>query len=235
MNRKMRTVFSILFFSLTMSQVQIYISGHDDENGTLDLTMVNQNENVYGIQITVTWLPGEYCSRITIDNETDCIANGQDWFQLDGLTGPDVGSVMFGSAEGGLLDEYGFHTSTNESGLILSYNLAGDYIPAGEGLLTQLSWNGADLDISGEMVIQYTNVSDWGGNAHEFELGPTYCYRCTPLGDMDDNGVQNVLDLVLMVNQIVAGNFVAEGDLNEDGMLDILDVVLLLNIVLGIN
>ena len=56
------------------------------------------------------------------------------------------------------------------------------------------------------------------------------------LGDVNDDGVVNVLDVVLLVNSILNGdsaNDYPQADLNEDGLLNVLDVVLLVNIILG--
>ena len=57
---------------------------------------------------------------------------------------------------------------------------------------------------------------------------------CALLGDSNEDGVLNVLDVVLLVNIILgsgeAGNC---ADINSDGTLNVLDVVLLVNIILG--
>jgi len=56
------------------------------------------------------------------------------------------------------------------------------------------------------------------------------------LGDVNDDGVVNVLDVVLLVNSILNGdsaNDYPQADLNEDGLLNVLDVVLLVNIILS--
>ena len=56
------------------------------------------------------------------------------------------------------------------------------------------------------------------------------------LGDMNDDGLVNVLDVVLLVNSILNGdstNDYPQADLNEDGLLNVLDVVLIVNIILN--
>jgi len=55
-------------------------------------------------------------------------------------------------------------------------------------------------------------------------------------GDVNDDGVVNVLDVVLLVNSILNGdsaNDYPQADLNEDGLLNVLDVVLIVNIILN--
>ena len=57
-------------------------------------------------------------------------------------------------------------------------------------------------------------------------------------GDVNDDGVVNVLDVVLLVNSILNGdsaNDYPQADLNEDGLLNVLDVVLIVNIILNPN
>ena len=57
---------------------------------------------------------------------------------------------------------------------------------------------------------------------------------CEPAGDLNSDGLTNVLDIVLLVNLVLAANDAEDcNDINDDGTLNILDVVLLVNIVLG--
>ena len=53
------------------------------------------------------------------------------------------------------------------------------------------------------------------------------------LGDINGDGIPNILDLVSLVNLILSGEYLDTGDLNEDGTLNILDVVLLANLILS--
>ena len=55
-------------------------------------------------------------------------------------------------------------------------------------------------------------------------------------GDVNDDEVVNVLDVVLLVNSILNGdsaNDYPQADLNDDGLLNVLDVVLIVNIILN--
>ena len=56
------------------------------------------------------------------------------------------------------------------------------------------------------------------------------------LGDVNFDGVVNVIDVVLLINSILNGdsaNDYPQADLNEDGLLNVLDVVLIVNIILN--
>ena len=55
-----------------------------------------------------------------------------------------------------------------------------------------------------------------------------------PSGDINEDGIINILDLVTLANSILEGNNEnISGDLNQDGNQNILDIVLLINIILG--
>ena len=63
------------------------------------------------------------------------------------------------------------------------------------------------------------------------ELEVSYC----AVGDFNEDGATNILDIVQIVNFILGSGAGDEfcGDANEDGTLNILDVVLIVNIILG--
>ena len=53
------------------------------------------------------------------------------------------------------------------------------------------------------------------------------------LGDINGDGILNILDLVSLVNLVLSNEYINTGDLNEDGALNILDVVLLASMILN--
>ena len=58
---------------------------------------------------------------------------------------------------------------------------------------------------------------------------------CALEGDLNSDDITNVLDVVLLVNLVLASDVQPDAcsDINGDGLLNVLDVVLLVNIVLG--
>ena len=53
------------------------------------------------------------------------------------------------------------------------------------------------------------------------------------LGDVNGDGVLNILDVVSLLNIILSDDdYISSGDLNQDGQLDILDIVILVNVIL---
>jgi hypothetical protein len=58
-------------------------------------------------------------------------------------------------------------------------------------------------------------------------------YSSVLLGDLNNDGTWNILDIVILTNLILAGDSSnPAGDLNNDGLQNILDIVLLINIIL---
>jgi hypothetical protein len=54
------------------------------------------------------------------------------------------------------------------------------------------------------------------------------------LGDVNHDGVINVLDVVLVVGYVLDMSYIIEGDTNEDGILNILDIVTIITFILGV-
>ena len=52
-------------------------------------------------------------------------------------------------------------------------------------------------------------------------------------GDLNGDGIVNVLDVVQIVNLVLTNEYEENGDLNEDGIVNVLDIVQLVNIVLN--
>ena len=52
-------------------------------------------------------------------------------------------------------------------------------------------------------------------------------------GDLDGDGVVNVIDAVILVNAVLNGENISGGDLNSDGIVNILDIVILVEYILN--
>ena len=57
-------------------------------------------------------------------------------------------------------------------------------------------------------------------------------YYTILIGDINNDGESNVLDIVQLVNLILNGEFQNNGDLNQDGFLNVIDVIYLVNEIL---
>ena len=72
----------------------------------------------------------------------------------------------------------------------------------------------------------YADFYDLNGNLVD-------CYNPTNLGDINEDGILNVLDLVLMIDMILNNEYSLIADVNEDGIVNILDIVQLVNVILN--
>ena len=113
-------------------------------------------------------------------------------------------------------------------------------LPNGNTLIT-LTTLGKLIEVNsdGENVWEYTYMSEsddglgtsaWIARANKYSLD--YLQNTAP-GDVNLDGVLNILDMVLIVNMIIANEYNVDADINEDQILNILDVVILVNILVG--
>ena len=83
-------------------------------------------------------------------------------------------------------------------------------------------------------------ITDYNGSAPDMGAFEYVGYICPDLGDLNDNGEYNILDIVTLVNCVLAETCEdlpngCAGDLNGDGNWNVLDVVILVNCVLADN
>jgi hypothetical protein len=52
-------------------------------------------------------------------------------------------------------------------------------------------------------------------------------------GDINEDTILNILDIVLMINMVLSNEYSIIADVNEDEVVDILDVVIMVNILVG--
>ena len=169
--KKVLTTLVIISSSIFAQDVILFVSGQtiDDVNGgTLDIYMQN-TANVYGFQFDM---------------------------DVSGLIEDDV--PTFSGVSGGSATDAGFIVQGNPSGTVLGFSLTGSFIPAGEGVLIQISWDGDVLGLTGPITLQITNFSGIGGSALNYEVGPPFylntifgctdpeAYNYNPEADTDD-------------------------------------------------
>jgi len=53
------------------------------------------------------------------------------------------------------------------------------------------------------------------------------------LGDINGDGILDILDIVLMINMIINNEYSVIADVNEDEFVNILDVIIMINILVG--
>ena len=137
---------------------------------------------------------------------------------------------------GGNAADYEFTVSSSESGTVVGFTLTGTNIPAGSGDLLVATFENNNNDQTFDLCLSDPVFSDANANGVPVTLGACVemDFSSSLPGDLNDDGLVNVLDVVVLVNIVLgqAGQDPA-GDLNSDGLINVLDVVILVNIILG--
>ena len=140
-------------------------------------------------------------------------------------------------------------TIINKSGYFLPYRYMFSDLMDGGDQIFNYDEGSVDIEPYGSAELSFTVNSDaeitstqimlavWP-DYHEYALKELMFSVSlgSTLGDVNFDGVVNVLDVVLLVNSILNGdsaNDYPQADLNEDGLLNVLDVVLIVNIILN--
>jgi hypothetical protein len=92
-----------------------------------------------------------------------------------------------------------------------------------------------EVTLEGEIVWEFQYVAGIGSSwiARAQKYSPEYLMN-NMLGDMNEDGILNVLDIVILANLILTNdNTNMAGDMNLDNDLNVLDIVILANIILS--
>ena len=214
-----KIIFNIVFISIAFSQVpcilgDVYVSegaNHGDPEDYIEVYNGGGEEcTLAGFQLDDT----ELLEDFTFGN---IILNPGDYWLGDENAENSFNSGL--SAEGDLV------VFADASGNLLTVILAEAMATADSLELSQ--------SYSSDGVGCYTTPTPGETNADCFE------FPCL-LGDLNDDGTWNVLDIVNLANCILAQNCPdipngCAGDINEDGNFNVLDIVTLANCVLAQN
>jgi hypothetical protein len=114
-----------------------------------------------------------------------------------------------------------------------------------------LIWDGMDyanypyFASGGNQLCDSNLIPDCVENSSNFEISldqfyysfiqdsPQDCPDDSLVGDINDDGILNVLDIVLMVNMVLDDGYEEIADMNGDGVINILDIVTLINTILS--
>ena len=171
---------------------------------------------------------------IDIDMSSDESVSG---FQFVLSDYPNAISIT-GAGEGSSGD-YGFTTSSNETGTILGFSLTGAQIPPGDNTLVKIYFDILNPGSITTLCLEDVIISDPTGAALGVNIEGCEDVELlsVTLGDINYDGSQDILDVVLLVGEILQSggltqSQLAAADINGDGVLNVVDVVLLVNIVL---
>jgi len=145
---------------------------------------------------------------------------------------PDV--LDLSNISSGMSAEYGFTVSNSENGAIVGFTLTGTSIPAGIGILLIATFD-TNTNTETNLCLSDAIFSDTNANGIPVNLGSCIDvdFNNSLYGDLDGDGVVNVIDAVILVNAVLNGENISGGDLNSDGIVNILDIVILVNLILG--
>ena len=114
-----------------------------------------------------------------------------------------------------------------------------------------LDWDGYDFGnypyfaSGGNQLCEENLIPDCVENSSNFEISldqfyysfpeftPQDCLDDSLIGDLNDDDILNVLDIVLMVSMVLDSSYDESADMNGDGIINILDVVILINTILS--
>ena len=211
------------------------ITNVDTDAGTLDITMTNQP----GCKLLSTG--GQFDASYT-DSTTcaDAGVGGNIWFdgRIGGVQFELTGVTVTGASGGIAADtgEDGWNASTSATTVLL-FTIEGDYIPAGEGVLTTVTFSdytdgnlcfGQDTGQSGATVISDANgdyvVTNWGACWCGSEDGDQYLDcdgECAGTAVEDCNGLCNG---TAELDALGVCEGTCENDSDGDGVCDALDI-----------
>jgi len=140
------------------------------------------------------------------------------------------------------LIEIGVHTEDGNN-----YKWTGNYNLSGETEVSDTLYiTFEENDPEGIWYVNYIYMRDVTGNYDQFqtyqleEMGfPTEIFvtygesPCVLLGDVNNDSILNVQDIVLIINLILDGEYDECGDVNSDGTINVQDVVIFVNIILS--
>ena len=147
----------------------------------------------------------------------------------DIITGNSLGQLVAYHLDGSMVNGFPIQSGFGFSGGILSADIDNDGdIELSMGTNTMLS----TFDIKANSQ----SIEGWSMHRGNPLRNGYFSAQSSSAGDMNQDEILNILDIVLLVNIVLSNDptatQLASGDINNDGVLNILDIVQLVNIIL---
>jgi len=213
-------------------------AGFIDIDGQLGIFFGSEDGNLYGIDINGNDLNG-WPQNVSGNNTESKINASPIFADING----DNSAEVITASENGQVIIYNLD-GTPYDGFPLNYNYGFIGSPSiididNDNDLEIIIGTSQNLNVIDIKEIATTNQNYWNtyqGNSHRSGV---FIYNGSNLsiGDLNNDGLIDVLDLVMVIN-IIIGNTsptsdqLVTGDLNSDGTIDVLDVVQLINTIL---
>ena len=230
---------------------EVAIANLDDENDIINSNGLSEALNVDESNLsTVTHAAVTFDAPGNSWATVDPGAPGGDWFTL----GENDGSVVFefdlgGSFNVGSLVAWGYHFGLANGNTISQVTLdfstdGGLSIDSSQTVKVPLpaDFDGATIvqlaPVDANFVILTVTDNHFGGPAGGDRIGIAEVRFLTPskevlLGDVNLDGIVDLLDVAPFVERITTGTFQAEADINMDGSVDLLDVAPFVDLLTG--
>ena len=148
----------------------------------------------------------------------------------------DIYGATIDSYSGGSADENGFSISASTS-TVIGFSLSGDVIPQGDyTLLSNVSF--FDNQSIGKICISDGIIADVQAQQIPVIYGDCQSLFVQNSGDINHDGLVDVLDVIITVSQIIDESSIDQEDIwivdiNEDMEVNIIDIILMINIILS--
>ncbi len=190
----------------------------------------NNSDHILGDQHSINWIPKDYPGGGNF-----ILFNNGSNEALEFV--PPVDEDGFYSIEQG--QPFGPDTYIWDSPYVNTPMQGGAFrLPNGNTLLTDCdSGDIEEVTPSGSTVWSYSHPGNNANiaRAEKYAIDHFDSTNDSLAGDLNQDGVLNILDIVSLVNLVLATEFDPLGDLNGDNTLNILDIVSLVNLILDVS
>ena len=186
---------------------------------------------------TSTYSPNELFAIVFSMDEEDVNQFGFQTVALKASNNSNVGTFSLTDEVNTRLIEDD-HNGTDR--IYVGHTVCGADVDPPGSIQWSFNWQAPDSDVGNinfYLSSLATNHNHSTSGDHTYTQVITMSYNDVVLGDLDENGTINILDVVMLVNIVLGvldptSQQEISADLNADGTINILDVVQLVNIIL---